>query len=1111
MASWPPQQSWTKACWRKSFSGRLSSVVVVCVLGVWPDTDAAAARSCDEWSAEVAAVEGRAELQRSGRTDWEPLARGERVCSDDTLRVQAASRVTLVLPDDSTLRLDERTTLTVAEPDSGAGSLIELLRGIIHVISRDPRQLRFTTPYANAGLEGTEFDIRVDDNARLTEIVVLEGEVVITTPAGELGVTSDHAAIAREGSAPVATPYPSPIDRMRWASHFPSLLEGPLPAVDEVPSAVDAEFFARRAAARLATARVAAAEEDLVTALRLQPGNATALAQSGMLAQARADAAAAETLVAQALASDPTSVPALLARSYVSERSGERAVAVESIEHASALSPDNALVLTRRAELALANGDTRAAVAHAERAQRIAPQQSGPLLVLGFAHLRGFEVGAAERAFASAVELEPHAPLPRLGLALAAIQRGDKTAGRRELELAVAMDPADPRLRSYMAKVYDAENRAQLTTTQLDLAKRFDPGDPTPWLYSALNGLRSNEPVSALHELGEATERNGQRPVFGSTFALDEDLATRNAALGRVQTELGFGRLALLDGWQAVANAPTDYSGHRLLADAYATEPRHEIARVSELLVSQLLQPATLTPIKPQLGQQNLVLAQRAGPSAPSFDEFDAPIVANGLKLRASAVGGTNETAGHDVALGGLHDALSYSVGHYRFASDGFRDNNDLDQRVANAFVQWRPGADTSLQGELRSVRTDQGDLTTFFNRAIHFENLRQTEQADSVRLGFKQRISARHTLLGSVIAQDVVSDTNTGIVGLSIDHRGYTIDAQSISTVGNATLRSGLTAVREEQTSRARAPIPGVDFPPTSSDSEQVNLYSYADVEILPRTILTAGLAVADVEGDFVTLDDISPKLALIWRPLTRTTVRVAAFETVFTSLTTSSQNTQPSLEPVELAGFTQLLFGSPADSTTVQGLAIDQEISPRLFVGWEGEVRRTDRTVVAPFGPAPTAAVELSERAQRAYLFWTPFDELSVSARYEHGRYRNEPIPLLGYTDMKIDRLPIELRYFSSGGFTAGLRVSHVAQEGTFQDLDSFPFDPSSFTPGEDRFWILDAFLGYRLPKRRGFLSLNADNLLDRDFQFQDVDPTNPSLFPERLLSLRFTLALE
>ena len=150
-------------------------------------------------------------------------------------------------------------------------------------------------------------------------------------------------------------------------------------------------------------------------------------------------------------------------------------------------------------------------------------------------------------------------------------------------------------------------------------------------------------------------------------------------------------------------------------------EPRHEIARVSELHVAQLLQPANVTPIKPQLGQQNLFIAQRAGPSHASFDEFASPVITNGLKLRASAVAGGNGSSGDDVSLAGLHDRVSYSVGHYRFATDGFRDNNDLEQEVANAFLQYRPSYETNLQAELRSARTEHGDLTMYFNRESYF------------------------------------------------------------------------------------------------------------------------------------------------------------------------------------------------------------------------------------------------------------------------------------------------------------------------------------------------------------------------------------------------------
>jgi outer membrane receptor protein involved in Fe transport len=68
-----------------------------------------------------------------------------------------------------------------------------------------------------------------------------------------------------------------------------------------------------------------------------------------------------------------------------------------------------------------------------------------------------------------------------------------------------------------------------------------------------------------------------------------------------------------------------------------------------------------------------------------------------------------------------------------------------------------------------------------------------------------------------------------------------------------------------------------------------------------------------------------------------------------------------------------------------------------------------------------------------------------------------------------------------------------------------------PDTLAPGADRFWLVDAFVGYRLRNRRGLLSLNADNLLDRRFRFQDVDPEDTTLIPERLLSLRFTLSFD
>jgi Tfp pilus assembly protein PilF len=1103
MAGTPPQTSPSGFSGRQT--GRLAPLLgpplaLLGLVGLCPLATAQATRSCADWSAEVIAVEGRIEIRRNAGPAWAELEAGETVCTGDLLQSARSSRATLRLPDGNTFRLDENGAVNIAEPPSGLGSLLELLRGIIHVISRDPRALTFRTPYANAGLEGTEFDIRVDESERLTEIVVLEGVVNVATPAGDLKVASDYVAVARDGQAPTATPIANPIERMRWASHYPPLIEGPLPAPGQEPTLgqqTEPAFYARRAAAQLATASIDGAEADLASALLLAPRDATALSLQALVALARADRDMARIRVTEALADDPSSVVAKLAASYVAQSSNDLVAAEGAVREALAIEPDNAIALTRFAELALARDDSATAVDAAVRAAALAPNRSAPLVVLGFAYLRAFDTAAAEQAFANAVELEPDAPLPRLGLGVASLQRGELEAGRRHLELAVTMDPTNPLTRSYMSKAYDTENRAALTAAQIELAKDFDPFDPTAWLYSSLQKLRANRPIEALQDFRLAARINGDRPTYRSRLLLDDDLATRSAALARIHTELGINQLALLDAWRTLGADPADFTSHRLLSDTYAYEPRHEIARVSELLVSQLHQPANIAPLKPQLGQQNLVLAQRTGPSATSFDELASPVVANGLKLRASAVEGGNGTDGHDVSLAGLHDRVSYSVGYYRFSTDGFRENNDYKQDVANAFIQFRPSHATNLQAELRSSNAEYGDLTTLFNRELYSSLARFDEKVDSLRLGARHQLTPTHVLLGSVIYQDVLSGiTVPNVFAIETERQAYNVDVQHLYAGDMLRVQSGLLAARERDQEDVT--------------NRQIGLYTYAYFDALPTVTITAGVSFDSIDNLFNAEEATSPKIGVAWRPTPRTTVRAAAFETLFGSLTTSAQNAQPRLEPVQVAGFTQTLLGGTADRASVQALAIDQELSPKLFVGWQADLRDTARTVVDETGSGSTIPVTLVERSQKAYLYWLPADVLSLTGRFETGRYRSEQKPIFGYTHMSIDRMPIEIRYFAKQGLTIGARASYVHQEGEFQNgYPPSPFDPTPLAYGEDQFWVLDAFVGYRLANRRGLLSLNADNLLDETFQFQDIDPTNPSIFPERLISFRFTLA--
>ena len=152
-----------------------------------------------------------------------------------------------------------------------------------------------------------------------------------------------------------------------------------------------------------------------------------------------------------------------------------------------------------------------------------------------------------------------------------------------------------------------------------------------------------------------------------------------------------------------------------------------------------------------------------------------------------------------------------------------------------------------------------------------------------------------------------------------------------------------------------------------------------------------------------------MNPKLGVVWRPTAHTTIRAAAFKTLYNDLTTSRQNPQPRLEPVQVAGFTQLLFGGRGDASD-SARRSPSSMSCRPSYSSAGRQTRgdTERTVTNLFGGGleDTMHVELRERAQQAYLYWMPLEQLSFSARYEHGRYSSEPVELLGYSELTTER---------------------------------------------------------------------------------------------------------
>src|SRR6266568_8135873 len=145
---------------------------------------ASAAETCEKWVAKVTAVQGTVESQRMGETQWQPVQLNDTYCPGDTLRVQERSRADVAMLNQSVLRLNANTTITLEAVKEERTGVVALLKGAAHFFSRGPRSLEVRTPFTVAGVRGTEFFISVEEAQ--ASLSIFEGTVLAASEAGSL-------------------------------------------------------------------------------------------------------------------------------------------------------------------------------------------------------------------------------------------------------------------------------------------------------------------------------------------------------------------------------------------------------------------------------------------------------------------------------------------------------------------------------------------------------------------------------------------------------------------------------------------------------------------------------------------------------------------------------------------------------------------------------------------------------------------------------------------------------------------------------------------------------------------------------------------------------------
>ena len=101
------------------------------------------------------------------------------------------------------------------------------------------------------------------------------------------------------------------------------------------------------------------------------------------------------------------------------------------------------------------------------------------------------------------------------------------------------------------------------------------------------------------------------------------------------------------------------------------------------------------------------------------------------------------------------------------------------------------------------------------------------------------------------------------------------------------------------------------------------------------------------------------------------------------------------------------------------------------------------------------------------------------------------------------------VSATYQAPGGFFVRVSPTYAVQK------IELPNAAGDTTPDEEKFWVVNASVGSRFGRGLGIVKLDANNLLDTRFRFQDTNLTGnprPPLFqPTRSVFLKGTIVFQ
>lgn len=948
-------------------------------------------------------VEGKVSVSKQAQAAWAPGAVDMALMFGDRVKTGVRSRATVRFSNQSVVRLNELTTMTVRPTNAPPRTPgLEIEDGAVYFFNRErPEAVEIRTPLASGAIRGTEFHLEVEANGATT-LTMLDGEVELISELGRVALKTGEQGVVEPNQAPRKTAALNAMNIIQWVLYYPGILD-----LDELPTngadvpalaesmrhyragdllkaleaypenrlpATDAERI-YHAALMLAVGQVNQAEQSL-----------QGLGASSPLGGALRQVVAAVKQQVWAREARPTLATEWLAESYYLQSQGRLELARAAARSAVAKSPGCGFAHARLADLEFSFGRTEAAAQAVDAALECSPRNAQAVALKGFLLAARNKLREAESSFDEAIGIDGALGNAWLGRGLCRIKRGQSEAGRRDLQVAATLEPQRALLRSYLGKAWSNAGNNPLAEKELDLAKRLDPNDPTSWLYSALLNQQENRLNEGVRDLEKSADLNDNRRIYRSRLLLDQDRAVRGANLARIYQDAEMKEVAVSEASRALQSDYANHSAHLFLANAYDAlrDPRrvtlrYETPWLSEQLMANLLAPVGGGSLSRFVSQQEY---------SRLFD-----------RDRSGIISRTDyESRGYwwqQSSLYGNYGSTGYSFDFEYLSDNGQRLNADLERCFHSLRLkqQVTPNDVTFFQTDFLNARG--GDIYQYYSNVSPRPNQRVRDKFEpGLYLGHNHQWSPGvNTLFLASFIQNRFELDDPGNTMLSFRRdaagnvigtplqlnfpleydsalRAYSFEVQQLVQKSRHTTVAGLRYQTSDidpvaAYTRGFGGFLGVLFPPAGyervdGDLDRFGAYVYHDWRILDNLTLSGGLTldylryplnteVAPLYDGHDSKTRLSPKAGLAWTPWRSTTLRGAYAR----SLGGSYFDTSVRLEPTQVAGINQAFRSLipesvvglvPGTEFETFGVAWDQRFKTGTYLTLGGELLTSD-----------------------------------------------------------------------------------------------------------------------------------------------------------------------